>query len=222
MQVYMKQTQAKNLVLFSMFSAIILLLAFTPIGFLQLGFIKATIIHIPVIIGSILLGPKIGSGLGFMFGVTSLISNTVSPAISSFAFSPFIPVPGLFHGSPWALLICFVPRILVGIVPWFVYQLLHKLTKDKFDFIALAAAGVCGSMTNTLLVMHLIYFLFQDEYAAVQGAAQNAAYGIITAVIVGNGVPEAIAACILTTLICKALFTVFGNARAVHYNEHTT
>ena len=71
-----------------MFSAIIILLAVTPIGFINLAFIKATIVHIPVIIGSLLLGPKLGAVLGFVFGVTSLINNTLNPAISSFVFSP--------------------------------------------------------------------------------------------------------------------------------------
>ena len=206
-------TNTKKLVLFSMFSAIIFLLAFTPIGFINLGFIKATIIHIPVIIGSIILGPKMGAGLGFMFGATSLINNTISPVISSFVFSPFIPVPGLSSGSPWALLICFVPRILVGVFPWFVYLLGQHLSKNKSNLVSLTIAGVLGSMTNTLLVMHLIYFLFKDEYASVRGVAQNAVYGVITTIIVGNGIPEAIVAGILTALICKALFATLSKQR---------
>ena len=207
-------TNTRKLVLFSMFSAIIFLLAFTPIGFINLGFIKATIVHIPVIIGSIMLGPIMGAGLGCMFGITSLISNTISPVISSFVFSPFMPVPGLSNGSPWALLICFVPRILVGVFPWFVYRLGQRIIKNKLNFVPLTIAGILGSMTNTLLVMHLIYFLFKDEYANVRGIAQNAVYGVITTIIVGNGIPEAIVAGILTTLICKALFAALGKQRS--------
>lgn len=71
--------------------------------------IKATILHVPVIIGSILLGPKKGAFLGGIFGLTSLIKNTMMPSALSFAFSPFIPVPGTDRGSLWALVICFVP-----------------------------------------------------------------------------------------------------------------
>ncbi|NLW59413.1 MAG: ECF transporter S component [Firmicutes bacterium] len=199
----------KRLVLLAMFSAIIILLAVTPIGFINLAFIKATIVHIPVIIGSLLLGPKLGAVLGFVFGVTSLINNTLNPAISSFVFSPFIPVPGRSTGSPWALVICFVPRILVGVVPWYIYRLAKKWVKEeRLNFIPLALAGIVGSATNTLLVMHLIYFLFRDEYAAIRGVAQKAVYGIISAIIVGHGVPEAVLACILTTAITKALLIV--------------
>ena len=201
-------TNTKKLVIFSMFSAIIFLLAFTPVGFINLGFIKATIIHIPVIIGSIILGAKMGAWLGFMFGVTSLINNTLSPAISSFVFSPLIPVPGSTNGSLWALLICFVPRILVGVLPWFIYHFGQRLIKEQANFVALTVAGVLGSLTNTLLVMHLIYFLFKDEYALVRDVAQNAGYSVITTIIVSNGIPEAIVSGILTTAIYKVLFVI--------------
>lgn len=204
--------KTRQLVLLSMFSATIILLSITPLGFINLGFIKATIVHIPVIVGSIILGPKMGSVLGFLFGMTSLINNTMTPAISSFAFSPFIPVPGMTRGSLWALIVCFVPRILVGMVPWYIYQLSRKLIKSKIlDFIGLAVAGVIGSATNTLLVMNLIYILFKEEYAAIRGVAQNAVYGIITSIIVGNGIPEAIVAGILTTFICKTLLVILSN-----------
>lgn len=201
----MKWNRTRKLVVFAMFGALIFLLAFTPVGFIQLGFIKATIIHIPVIIGSVLLGPAMGAGLGFLFGVTSFISNTMTPAVSSFAFSPFIPVPGTTGGSALALLVCFLPRILVGITPWLIYRGLQRLTKNRLQTAALAVAGVGGAMTNTLFVMHLIYFLFQDAYATVQGVSSQAVYGIISSIIVANGIPEALVAGILTAAVCKAL-----------------
>ncbi|MDL2234922.1 ECF transporter S component [Christensenellaceae bacterium OttesenSCG-928-L17] len=210
----MIQGKTKQLVTFSMFAAIILLLAFTPIGYIQLAFIKATIIHVPVIIGAIVLGPKYGAGLGLLFGITSLVNNTISPAISSFVFSPLIPVPGTASGSPLALLVCFVPRILVGVVPYYVYKLMQRILKSKADIVSFTVAGVLGSMTNTLLVMHLIYFLFQDAYATVQNVGPQAVYGIITGIIVANGIPEAIVAGVLVAAICKAITAVIKKPAA--------
>ena len=82
----------RSLVQMALFGAIIVLLAFTPfIGYIPLGFTKATIIHIPVILASLLLGPKKGAILGALFGLTSLISNTFQPTPTSFVFHPFIP-----------------------------------------------------------------------------------------------------------------------------------
>ena len=83
------------LVLVALMAAIIIILANTPLGMIQLPVIKATTVHIPVIIGAILLGPLAGGILGFVFGVCSLISNTMAPTLLSFAFSPFLSTTGL-------------------------------------------------------------------------------------------------------------------------------
>ena len=73
----------------ALMAAIVIVLANTPLGMIQLPIIKATTVHIPVIIGAILLGPKAGAILGFVFGMCSLLSNTMAPTLLSFAFSPF-------------------------------------------------------------------------------------------------------------------------------------
>ena len=70
--------------------AVIAVLANTPLGMIQLPIIKATTVHIPVIIGAIVLGPLAGAILGATFGICSLISNTMAPTLLSFAFSPFL------------------------------------------------------------------------------------------------------------------------------------
>ena len=129
----MNQATAKyrDFVLLALFTAIVFVLGLTPLGMVPLGFIKATTLHIPVVIGCLLLGPRYGAALGAMFGLVSFLSNTMTPAALSFAFSPLIPVPGTASGTPLALVICFVPRILVGVVPWFVYRGLQKLMKEN-------------------------------------------------------------------------------------------
>lgn len=193
-----------RLVITALFCAIILLLNFTPIGYIQLPLIKATIIHVPVIIGSILLGPKIGAGLGFFFGLTSFYNNTTAPTLLSFAFSPFIPVPGTEQGSLTALLIAFLPRILVGVVPYYFYRLMNRSLKGKYEVLSLSLSGLIGSMTNTILVMHLIYFLFRDAYGAVRKISVDLVYQAVLAVIFTNGVPEALLAAVLTAAVCRA------------------
>ena len=69
----------QDTILLCLFIAIILVLAFTPLGMIQLPLIKATILHVPVIIGSVLFGPKKGAVLGFLFGLCSFVSNTFTP-----------------------------------------------------------------------------------------------------------------------------------------------
>ena len=74
----------KKFTLTAMFLAILLLLALTPLGFITLGPLNSTTMHIPVIIGSIVLGPKIGSMLGGTFGIISLIKNTTNTFVVCF------------------------------------------------------------------------------------------------------------------------------------------
>lgn len=206
--------QTKDMVMTAMFTAIIVVMAFVPyMGYIPLGFMNATIIHIPVIIGAIILGPKKGAWLGGVFGVTSMINNTVNPNITSFVFSPFYSM-GETHGSILSVVVCMVPRIMIGVVAYYVYKGVMKLLKNKkySNIPALACAGVAGSLTNTILVMGGIGLLFGESYAAAKGLAIDALYGVILAVVGTNGVPEAIVAGIIVTLVSKALFTVMKNS----------
>lgn len=194
-----------GLVQTALFGAIILLLAFTPfLGYIPLGFTRATIIHIPVILGSILLGPQKGAVLGFVFGLTSLINNTINPTATSFVFSPFYEL-GEIHGGIGSLIIVFIPRILTGVVPYYVYRFAAKRLNFKNRLLPLGLAGVSGALTNTLLVMNLIWFFFRDAYAQANNVAAEAVYLFILSIIGINGVPEAIVAAVITALVGQVL-----------------
>lgn len=202
--------KTKDLVTTAMFAAIIIAMSFVPyLGYIPLGFMNATIIHIPVIIGAILLGPKSGAFLGFIFGFTSMVNNTFNPNLTSFVFSPFYSL-GDMHGNAASLIICFVPRILIGVVAYYVYIGISKLpgSGHKGNAAALAAAGAAGALTNTLLVMNGIYFLFGTSYATAKGIAIDALYGVILGVIGTQGIPEAVVAAVLTAAIGKALIRI--------------
>lgn len=200
--------KTKQLTLTAIFLSIILLFSFTPLGFINLGFIKATLVHIPVIIGAIILGPRIGALLGLSFGVLSMVINTMTPSILSFAFSPFIPVLGTNETSLWAIVIALVPRILTGVVPYYVFKWLQN--KKMGTKSALFIAGVTGSMVNTILVMNLIYFIFQDAYAASKNiVVGEGLYKAVLSVIFINGVPEAIVAGIATSAVAFVLLKVY-------------
>lgn len=56
----MRNNKTAELVLTALFAAIIIIMAFTPLGYIPLVVINATIIHIPVILGSLFCGPKKG------------------------------------------------------------------------------------------------------------------------------------------------------------------
>jgi len=201
----------KNFTLTTIFLSIILLCAFTPFGFLHLGVVKATIIHIPVIIASIILGPRIGAFLGLAFGITSIWINTITPSLLSFAFSPAIPVLGTDQGSFWALIVAIVPRVILGFLPYYLYKGLQKLMKNlqKSTQKSLFVTGLFSTFIHTFLVMGAIVFLFQDAYA--QAIDAEGAYGVITAVLtvfVTNGLIEAVLAAFVVSFVVPPLLKI--------------
>lgn len=190
----------------ALMAAIVIVLANTPLGMIQLPIIKATTVHIPVIIGAILLGPSAGAILGFVFGVCSLISNTMAPTLLSFAFSPFLSTTGL-PGVIKALWISIGCRMLIGIAAGWLWILLSKIKLNQL--IALPIVGFAGSMVNTIMVMGSIYFLFAQQYAEAKDVAVTAVWGLVMGTVTASGIPEAIAAAVLVLALGKVLIQVF-------------
>ena len=189
----------------AMFAAIIVVLANTPLGMIPLVVTKATTVHIPVILGAILLGPLAGGILGGVFGICSVISNTMTPALTSFAFSPFLSTTGV-PGAMKALWVSVGCRILIGVVAGWLWKFLRK--RNVNGWASLPLVGFVGSMVNTVLVMGSIYVLFAQQYAAAKDVAREAVFGLIMTTVAFNGIPEALAAAVLVAAIGKALLRV--------------
>ena len=189
----------------AMMAAIIVLLANTPLGLINIYPIKATTVHIPVILGGVLLGPLAGGILGGVFGICSMISNTIAPVPASICFSPFLSTSLL--GAAKALWVSVGCRILIGVVAGWLWILLKRLRAN--DLVALPVVGFVGSMTNTVTVMGSIYFLLRPEYAAANNKAVSAVFDIIMATITGTGVMEALVALVLVAAIGKALVRLY-------------
>lgn len=106
------------------------------------------------------------------------------------------------------MLICFVPRILVGVVPYYVFRLIRKCIKKGSRSIGFAVAGVSGALTNTILVMGGIYLLFKDSYAEAIGVSAKAVLGIVMGIVGTNGIPEALVAGVITVAIGEVLYKI--------------
>ena len=186
----------------AMFVALQLVLQLTGIGLIPLPLINATTLHIPVIVGAILLGPLAGALLGGVFGLCSMWTATMAPTALSFAFSPVWAMEtGGAAGAVKAVWIALGCRILIGVVSG-----LKKLRVN--DFAALPVVGVAGALTNTVLVMGSIFFLLAPEFAAAKNVGMEMVLGLVMGVVTTSGVAEAIAAAVLVTAVCKALLHV--------------
>lgn len=197
-----KKMDVRQMAYIALMAAIVILLANTPLGMIQLPIIKATTVHIPVILGAILLGPLAGGILGAVFGICSLVSNTMAPTLLSFAFSPFMSTTGL-PGALKALWISVGCRILIGVAAGWLWIALSKARVPALA--ALPVVGFAGAMVNTVTVMGSIYLLFAQQYAEAQNVALTAVFGLVMGTVTASGIPEAIAAAVLVAVIGKAL-----------------
>ena len=200
-----KRKDTRWLTSVALMAAIVILLANTPLGMIQLPVIKATTVHIPVILGAVLLGPMAGAVLGGVFGICSLISNTTAPTLLSFAFSPFMSTTGL-AGAIKAVWISVGGGAMIEVGSGWLWILLRKLKVNTS--IALPITGFAGSMLNTILVMGSIYFLLAAEYAGARNVAVDAVWGLILGTVTASGIPEALAGAVLTGFIGKVMLKV--------------
>lgn len=194
----------------AMLCGLLLVMGMTGIGFIPLPVIKATTMHIPVILGAVLLGPAAGGVLGAVFGLCSIWVNTTTPGLLSFAFSPFMSTEGLSGvlKSLWIALGC---RILLGVIAGWLWRLIKKITKQ--DYIALPVTAAVATICHTLLVMGSIYVLLAQQYAQAKNVAITAVFGLVMGTVTASGIPEAIAAAVLVTVIGKALLNLMEHMR---------
>ncbi len=182
-----------RLVLMAVLIAILLLLSFTPLGFaLRIGPVSITFLCIPVLVGACMLGPVSGAVLGGIFGLLSMYQ----------AFSGMDAFGAvLVQAQPiYTVLVCLIPRILCGFLAGLCFKLLLKVHCP-----VPVSAGISGfvcSILNTLFFCGSIALLFNH----VPFAGGKVGALIVTAGLT-NGIPEAIAAVLLGSAICTALYT---------------
>lgn len=194
--------QTRRMALLGVFIGFELVLMLTPLGYIPIGPLKATTLHIPVILIAVACGWKEGAILGTVFGLTSIVMNTITPTPVSFVFTPFYSF-GELHGNFFSLLVALLPRILIGVSSGLVMQCLRKLKVN--ETVSVLLASIVGSLCNTILVMGGIYVFFGPAYAAVKEIAYDALMAVIWGTITTNGVLEAILAAILVTAVYKAI-----------------
>ncbi|WP_419726038.1 ECF transporter S component [Terrisporobacter petrolearius] len=185
-----RRLNVRKMTIIGVLSAISIMMSMLPfIGYIPIGPIKATIMHIPVIIGAIIEGPLVGATIGLIFGLTSLWNAITQPVLLSPLFiNPLVSV---------------LPRILIGIVAYYVYQGVYKLSKKVYasGFVA----GIIGSIANTAGVLGMIYILYADKYLALMEQQGSNAAKLLFGVVLTSGVPEALIAGLIVSAVSVAL-----------------
>ena len=146
-------TKVRQITLAAILTAIVLLMAFTPLGYLRVGPVSITFLVIPVVIGGMTLGPVWGGFLGAVFGATSFAQCFMGDIFGA-ALAAISPLD--------TLLCCFVPRILIGVVAGVLFPALRKASKNSA--VSFIGTAVAGTLTNTILFVGLVVAFFKNTY----------------------------------------------------------
>ena len=190
----MRNQRVLKLVQLGILTAILLIMFQTPLGLgLKIGMVEITFMTVPVVIGSILLGPWAGAFLGLVFGLLSLSTTPGNPLFGI-----------VFSENIWLLIVvCIVPRVLIGFSSYGVYSLFKK----RWQKLSFALAGLVGALTNTVLFLGCVILLLEGlvgpkmaELGIVKGySAFWVGIGLV------NGLPEAAASVLVVTAVMMAL-----------------
>ena len=241
-----KVLPVRKMAIVGVLGALSVILGLTPLGFIPVGPTRATIMHIPVIIGAIMEGPVVGGLIGLIFGLSSMFQAATNPTPVSFVFlNPLVSI---------------LPRVLIGIVAHYIYKwskdlgdkkvlwILRimwigmlsylsygiytgiKLDKGMGSIIAniilivlilafglygqkklegkatsVTISAILGTLTNTLGVLSMIYFIHGEKFVKGLGQNPDMARKIIFGIGVTNGIPEIIIGTIIVTNVVAAL-----------------
>ncbi len=185
-----------QLTILGLMSGILFLMAYTPLGYLNIGPLAVTFNVIPVAICAVVLGPTGGAVAGAVFGLTSFlqamgIGGTSALGAALFQINPFL-----------SAVQCFVPRILDGLLIGFIYRGMRKKTNV---YASCAVTGFFSAFLNTLFFMTALVVMFGNtEVIQNLMGGRNVIIGCCMMVGV-NAISEMISSTIITAAVGTAL-----------------
>lgn len=183
----------------ALMSAVIIVMAFTPLGYFRTPALSVTLLTIPVAVGAIILGPAAGAFCGGVFGMTSFAMCFTGGGFSAM----------LLQINPFGTFItCVIARILEGFFCGLIFQLARKAGLKKSAY---CIASLSCPLLNTLFFMSsLVLFFYNTDY--IQGIV--ASLGVknpLAFVIAFVGIQGAIEA-VICFLIASAVSTALSAA----------
>lgn len=197
----MKNTfgNTRRLTQLALLVALVLVMNYTPLGYLQVGPLSMSLLTIPVAIGAMLLGPTAGGILGAAFGATSFLQamqGTSAMGAALFAISPV-----------FTFVNCFVARLLMGLCCGLVFQAAQKLLPGK-EKLACAIGGFSAPFLNTVFFMGcLVLFFYNSDYVQtlVEGLGVSNPLMFVIALVGVQAIIEWVGGCIISTAVTVPL-----------------
>ena len=192
-----------KLVLAAVFTALIIVMSFTPLGYLRVGFVSISFMTIPVALGAVLLGPAYGAYFGLLFGITSFIQCFTGDLFGAMlvGISPVLTA-----------VMCIIPRTLIGLLSGLIFTAIKKAAKN--DIGAFLAASLSAPLINTLLFMGFMMIFFYNNPAFHTGLESVGITGyenlpqLLWIMIGTNGIIEFFVCGIIAFALSKSLSSV--------------
>ena len=187
----------KKFVQTAMFIAIIIVLDIAQLGLIRTPWAAITILHIPVIIGAITMGPVSGGIIGCSFGLIAMLEASLRPGSpADMLFSPFS------SNNPFgSIVMCVGARILLGLAAAVIFRAMYSRGANLH--ISLAVSAVAATFIHSASVLGLMSILFEQF-------PLSELFGVIIAV---NAPVEMAVAAVVTTAVGKPLLKYTGGMR---------
>ena len=185
-----------QLTILGLMAGILFLMAYTPLGYLNIGPLAVTFNVIPVAICAVVLGPTGGAVAGAVFGLTSFlqamgIGGTSALGAALFQINPFL-----------SAVQCFVPRILDGLLIGYIFRGMRRKTNV---YVSCAVTGFFSAFLNTLFFMSALIVMFGNtEVIQNLMGGRNVIIGCCMMVGV-NAISEMVSSTIITAAVGTAL-----------------
>lgn len=201
----MKNKKTLEMVQLAVLIAIILIMAFTPLGYLRTAGLEISLLTIPVVIGAMTVGPGCGAALGLIFGLTSfyMCFGMSSFGAALLSINPFL-----------TFIVCVPTRALMGYLTGVLFRLIHKV--DKTKTLSYFAGGFLGAFLNTLFFMGMLMICFgSSQYIKdLNASLGNLNVAALMVALAGvNGLLEMPLTCIAGGAVSKALNRAFRNKK---------
>lgn len=161
----------------ALFLAIIVIMTFTPLGFITIfGVVSNTLIHIPVLIGALLFGYKRGLVYGIFFGICSLLRAVTSPIgiLDPYFVNPLVSV---------------LPRALFGLLSGLTFDLIKKLPQ-KVSIPLIYVSSFILTIMHTILTLGILSLVNYSEINSLATQHYGSIMLFIYGVLITNGVIE--------------------------------
>ena len=185
-----------ELTMTAIFATLIILMTFTPIGYIPIGPVKMTLLTLPVSIGSIVLGTRSGLILGSLFGLTSFYTCFGLDAFGNILLG-INPV--------FTFIMCVIPRVLCGFLPALIYKAISK-NGTKNTLLAIPVAAASTAVINTILFITAMWGLFNNNLTSLLGT--NNLFTMFATIAGINGLIEIAVNIVVGTAICKPLIEI--------------